>query len=134
MGILLLAVDALKYAGILKIIALSFFGDDVINNPHMLITGHTMLGLISSLFDNVPLTAAVIKMLPDGINFIYWVLLAITAGTGGSILIIGSAAGVAAMGQVKTLTFNDYVKKGSLPALAGYLGAVATWYLLYEVL
>lgn len=67
---ILLAVDALKYAGILDVIATVIFGNDVLNNPIAIITGHTMLGLLSSLFDNVPLTAAVIKMLPEGINFI----------------------------------------------------------------
>ncbi len=96
-----------------------------------LISGHISLGLLSSVLDNVPLTAAVIKMLPDGINYIYWVLLAITAGTGGSILIIGSAAGVAAMGQVEDLTFIEYIKKGTLPALSGYAGAIICWYLLF---
>ncbi|MFT6883652.1 MAG: Na+/H+ antiporter NhaD/arsenite permease-like protein [Marinoscillum sp.] len=131
---ILLAVDALKYVGILKMIALAIFGNDVLNEPNMLIVGHTILGLISSLFDNVPLTSAVIKMLPEGINFIYWILLAITAGTGGSMLIIGSAAGVAAMGQVKSLTFKEYLKKGTLPALAGYIGAVGAWYLIYSMM
>ncbi|MEO9804626.1 MAG: sodium:proton antiporter NhaD [Reichenbachiella sp.] len=131
---ILLAVDALKYAGTLDIMAQSIFGSDILNNPGALITGHTSLGLLSSFFDNVPLTAAAIKMLPDGIHFIYWILLAITAGTGGSILIIGSAAGVAAMGQVDTLTFNDYFKKGSLPALLGYIAAVGTWYLMFILL
>ncbi|WP_109831944.1 sodium:proton antiporter NhaD [Reichenbachiella versicolor] len=128
---ILLAVDALKYAGILNLIADGIFGNNVLNDPNAIITGHTTLGLLSSLFDNVPLTAAVIKMLPEGIDFIYWILLAITAGTGGSILVIGSAAGVAAMGQVKSLTFNEYLRRGSIPALLGYLGAVGTWYLMY---
>jgi Na+/H+ antiporter NhaD/arsenite permease-like protein len=50
---------------------------------------------------------------PDSI----WVLLALTAGTGGSLLVIGSAAGVAAMGQVKELTFGYYLKKIIFPSL-----------------
>ena len=128
---ILLAVDALKFAGVLDVIATTIFGDNVVNDPKAIITGHTTLGLLSALLDNVPLTAAVIKMLPDGINFIYWILLAVTAGTGGSILIIGSAAGVAAMGQVPTLTFKEYLRKGSMPALLGYIGAVGTWYLMF---
>ena len=70
-------------------------------------------------------------MLPEGIHYTYWILLAITAGMGGSITVIGSAAGVAAMGQVKTLTFVEYMKKGSFPALMGYIGAIITWALLF---
>ncbi len=128
---ILLAVSALQLQGILGSIATFIFGADPSQNTNMIIAGHTILGLISAVFDNVPLTAAVIKMLPDGIPFVYWILLAITAGTGGSIMVVGSAAGVAAMGQVKELTFIEYFKKGSLPALLGYLGAVGTWYLLF---
>lgn len=127
---ILLAVSALDFHGILEHIAYFIFGDDPAHNPTAIIIGHSALGIISALLDNVPLTSAVMKMLPEGIHFSYWVLLAITAGTGGSILIIGSAAGVAAMGQVKELSFIEYFKKGSLPALAGYIGAILCWYLL----
>ena len=128
---ILLAVDALQFHGILDIVANFIFGADPASNPIGIIIGNTALGILSSILDNVPLTAAVIKMLPEGISSIYWVLLAITAGTGGSILIIGSAAGVAAMGQVKSLSFGDYVKIGSLPALMGYIAAVVSWYVLF---
>ena len=128
---ILLAVGALNYAGILNEVALMIFGNDPASNPMAIIIGHTSLGILSSVVDNVPLTAAVIKMLPDTIPFTYWVLLAITAGTGGSILVIGSAAGVAAMGQVKELTIMRYLKSGTLPALMGYLAAVLSWYLLF---
>jgi len=128
---ILLAVNALQFQGILNHVADFMFGVDPANNATAIIIGHTALGLFSSILDNVPLTAAVIKMLPEGIDSIYWVLLAITAGTGGSILIIGSAAGVAAMGQVKSLTFAEYFKKGALPALLGYISAVMTWYILF---
>ncbi|MBL6444926.1 sodium:proton antiporter NhaD [Fulvivirga sp. 29W222] len=128
---ILLAVGALNYQGVLHDIALLIFGDNPASNPLAIIIGHTSLGLFSAVVDNVPLTAAVIKMLPEGITFTYWVLLAITAGTGGSILIIGSAAGVAAMGQVKELTIIRYIKLGTLPALIGYLTSVASWYLLF---
>jgi len=128
---ILLAVNALEFNGILARVADIIFGIDPASNAMALISGHISLGLLSSVLDNVPLTAAVIKMLPDGINYIYWVLLAITAGTGGSILIIGSAAGVAAMGQVEDLTFIEYMKKGTLPALSGYAGAIICWYLLF---
>lgn len=128
---ILLAVNALQFHGILAHVANFIFGDNPADNSTAIIIGHTALGLFSSVLDNVPLTAAVIKMLPEGIDSIYWILLALTAGTGGSILIVGSAAGVAAMGQVKSLNFMEYLKKGSLPALMGYTAAVVTWYLLY---
>lgn len=128
---ILLAVNALQFQGILNYVADFIFGTDPASNPTAIIIGHTALGLFSSILDNVPLTAAVIKMLPAGIDSVYWVLLAITAGTGGSILIVGSAAGVAAMGQVKSLTFMEYFRQGALPALMGYVSAVMTWYMLF---
>lgn len=131
---ILLAVNALQFQGVLTQIAHFIFGQNPEANPGALIMGHTSLGLLSSVLDNVPLTAAVIKMLPEGVHYMYWVLLSITAGTGGSILVIGSAAGVAAMGQVPELTFKDYLKKGSIPALLGYAGAVGVWYILFMVL
>ncbi len=131
---ILLAVHALGFAGILTQIANMIFGENPESDGHAIILGHTILGIVSSIFDNVPLTAAVLEMLPATIHFKYWILLAITAGTGGSILIIGSAAGVAAMGQVPDLTFTDYFKKGSLPAFLGYIAAILVWILQFEVL
>lgn len=130
---ILLAIGALNYQGVLTDLARVIFGDDPSSNPANIIVGHSSLGLISSVLDNVPLTAAVIKMLPEGIHFSYWILLALTAGTGGSILVIGSAAGVAAMGQVKDLTFGEYFKKGTFAAFLGYVSAVATWYVLFLI-
>lgn len=130
---ILLAVGALNYQGVLRDVASLIFGEDPASDPMMIIVGHSSLGLLSSVVDNVPLTAAVIKMLPANIEFTYWVLLAITAGTGGSILVIGSAAGVAAMGQVKELTILRYIKAGTIPALLGYIAAVLSWYLLFGI-
>jgi len=128
---ILLAVGALAYHGLLAQAASFVFGDNPADNLNLVVVGNISLGLLSSIFDNVPLTAAVIKMLPEGIPYPYWVLLAVTAGTGGSILAIGSAAGVAAMGLVKELTFIEYFKKGTLPALIGYASAVGTWYAIF---
>jgi Na+/H+ antiporter NhaD/arsenite permease-like protein len=128
---ILLAVNALGYYGILDKIANLIFGENPGSNASAIIIGHSVLGIISSVLDNVPLTAAVIEMLPGGINYQYWVLLAITAGTGGSILIIGSAAGVAAMGQVPELSIKYYVMKGSFPAFLGYIAAIGVWYLQF---
>jgi len=94
----------------------------------------TIIGLLSSVVDNVPLVAASMGMYPidpfhvqfmqDGI---FWELIAYTAGTGGSILIIGSAAGVAAMGMEK-IDFIWYMKRVSLLALLGFLAGIATYY------
>ncbi|MEN8247864.1 MAG: sodium:proton antiporter NhaD [Bacteroidota bacterium] len=128
---ILLAVGALQFHGTLGLIAGFIFGDDPANNPVAVITGHISLGVLSSIFDNVPLTAAVLQMITVEMDYIYWVLLAITAGMGGSLTSIGSAAGVAAMGQVESLTFVEYLKKGTIPALFGYIGAILTWFLLF---
>lgn len=128
---ILLAVGALEFHGVLDLIANFIFGSDPSNNPVAVITGHISLGVLSSVLDNVPLTAAVLQMLPGEMDYTFWVLLAMTAGMGGSLTSIGSAAGVAAMGQVESLTFVEYLKKGSLPALLGYVGAILTWLLLF---
>ncbi len=95
----------------------------------------TIIGLLSSIVDNVPLVAASMGMYPidpfhvqymqDGI---FWELIAYTAGTGGSILIIGSAAGVAAMGMEK-IDFIWYMKKVSLLAMLGYFAGIGTYYI-----
>jgi Na+/H+ antiporter NhaD/arsenite permease-like protein len=128
---ILLAVGALQFHGVLNLLANFIFGDDPANSPVSVIIGHISLGVLSSIFDNVPLTAAVLQMLPGEMHYSYWVLLAMTAGMGGSLTSIGSAAGVAAMGQVKALTFVEYMKKGSIPALAGYIGAIVVWLLFF---
>jgi Na+/H+ antiporter NhaD/arsenite permease-like protein len=89
----------------------------------------SILGLASAVIDNVPLVAASIGMFKDAMDANAWHLIAYAAGTGGSILIIGSAAGVVAMGM-ENIGFGWYLKKFSLLALAGYLGGVLTFLLL----
>ena len=87
------------------------------------------IGLSSSVVDNVPLVAAAQGMysLADfGPDHHFWLFLAYCAGTGGSILIIGSAAGIAVMG-IQRITFGWYVRHMSLPALLGYLGGAAAY-------
>lgn len=128
---ILLAVGALQYHGVLTMIANFIFGANPGSSPLSIIIGHISLGFLSSILDNVPLTAAVLKMLPSHIDYSYWVLLAMTAGMGGSLTAIGSAAGVAAMGQVEQLTFVEYFRKGSLPALAGYTAAILVWVFIF---
>ena len=128
---ILLAVGALSHVGLLKELNNLIFGPEI--NIVRLVTGNVVLGFTSSILDNVPLVAAAIKMFASGIGPSIWVLLAVTAGTGGSMLVIGSAAGVAAMGQVKELNFSYYLKKATIPALLGYICAVLVWVGLYSL-
>jgi Na+/H+ antiporter NhaD/arsenite permease-like protein len=87
------------------------------------------LGLASAVIDNVPLVAASIGMFKDVMDADAWHLISFTAGTGGSILIIGSAAGVVAMGM-ENIGFGWYLKRISLLALAGYIGGTLTFLML----
>ena len=126
---ILMAVSCLKVAGILGGLASglnSAFGTDV---PGFFFID-LIIGVLSSIVDNVPLVAASMGMYPIGdgaifdVNHPFWEFLAYCAGTGGSILIIGSAAGVAVMGMEK-IDFIWYLKKISWLALVGYIaGAV----------
>lgn len=126
---ILLAVGALAHIGLLKSLNDFIYGQDI--QITRLVIGNIILGLSSSILDNVPLVAAAIKMFAFDVPVAIWVLLAITAGTGGSILVIGSAAGVAAMGQVKELNFMYYLKTAAFPAFLGYVSAILTWIALY---
>jgi Na+/H+ antiporter NhaD/arsenite permease-like protein len=95
-----------------------------------------ILGLLSAIIDNVPLVAAVMGMYPMDLYPIdskLWQFIAYTAGTGGSILIIGSAAGVAAMGMER-IDFIWYFKKISWLALIGYFAGVISFLILYHLL
>ncbi|MBL7969453.1 MAG: sodium:proton antiporter NhaD [Prolixibacteraceae bacterium] len=103
---------------------------------------NSAIGILSSIVDNVPLVAGAMGMYeitsPEAVGFAanfvqdgtFWELLAYCAGTGGSILIIGSAAGVAAMG-IEKIDFIWYLKNISLLALVGYASGIATYYLLF---
>ncbi|MBM3436168.1 MAG: sodium:proton antiporter, partial [Bacteroidetes bacterium] len=118
---ILLAVSALESIGILK--QLSSIIDTISGNIYQ--TG-IALGLISSILDNVPLVAAAQGMYelttyPTDHNF--WEFIALTTGTGGSCIIIGSAAGVAAMG-IEKIDFIWYLKKISWIALAGFISGI----------
>jgi Na+/H+ antiporter NhaD/arsenite permease-like protein len=127
---ILLAVAALKNLGVLDSIAGILYGTDPSNNQ--IIVGNIAMGLISAIFDNVPLTAIAIEILKTPSTDL-WVLLALAVGTGGSLLIIGSASGVIAMGMVKELTFGRYFRIAAIPVLAGYAAAVGVWYLQYSL-
>jgi Na+/H+ antiporter NhaD/arsenite permease-like protein len=87
-----------------------------------------LIGLLSAIVDNVPLVAAGIEMYSMPPDDSFWQMLAYCAGTGGSCLIIGSAAGVAAMGLEK-IDFIWYLRRISLYALAGYFAGVAVYLL-----
>ncbi len=89
----------------------------------------TLLGLSSAIIDNVPLVAASIGMFREGIDANVWHFIAYAAGTGGSILIIGSAAGVVAMGMEK-ISFFWYFKNIALLAALGYFAGIGVLFLL----
>ncbi len=138
---ILTAVTALQTAGHLDLLA-AWLDKATHTNIYLI---DTAIGLLSSIVDNVPLTAAAMGMYPIAdpaiatghmVHFVqdglFWELLAYTAGTGGSILIIGSAAGVAAMG-IEKIDFIWYLKKISWIALLGYLAGIGT-YALQEML
>lgn len=128
MGILL-AVAALQTSGMLSNAAQWL--DDVVGNQSIIVL---VIGFISAIVDNVPLVAAAQGMYDFPINDYFWLFLSYAAGTGGSILVIGSAAGVAAMGMEK-IDFIWYLKRISIWTILGYLiGALVfmgNHYLLY---
>ena len=88
-----------------------------------------LLGVASAVIDNVPLVAASLGMFSEPLDDQLWHFIAFTAGTGGSMLIIGSAAGVVAMGMEK-IDFFWYLKKISWLALLGFLGGSITYMLM----
>ena len=142
---ILLAVDALRCSGVLG--SFSIWLDDTIGNVYAV---NLIIGTLSAVVDNVPLVAGAIGMYPvasdaliatatdpaymahfvqDGV---FWQFLAYCAGVGGSMLIIGSAAGVVVMG-LERINFIWYLKKISLLALIGYLSGAAV-YILQNIL
>jgi len=94
-----------------------------------------LIGIFSAIVDNVPLVAAsmgMYSMETYPADSFLWTFLAYCAGTGGSILIIGSAAGVAAMG-IEKIDFVWYVRNISLLALAGYLAGAFVFIVQYSL-
>ena len=121
---ILMAVAALEHAHILT--ALAQWLDQSIGRQDIIVV---VIGLVSAVVDNVPLVAASMGMYDMAqfpMDHFLWGFLAYCAGTGGSILIIGSAAGVAAMGLEK-IEFFWYVRKISALALAGYIGGALAY-------
>ena len=138
---ILMAVGSLQEAGILSNMAQWL--DDTIHEPYLI---SSSIGVLSSIVDNVPLVAACINMYPvvdpamlatvadpayEALfvqNGLFWHLLTFCAGVGGSLLIIGSAAGVVAMG-IEKMPFWWYCKKITHLALAGYVAGIAAIWL-----
>ena len=123
---LLLGIAALQAAGVLQLTA-SWLNSKIVN-PNIIVV---LTGLMSAVVDNVPLVAASQAMYSldkFSTDHSFWLLLSYCAGTGGSILLIGSAAGVAAMGMEK-LSFIWYFKKISLLALAGFFSGVVVYFI-----
>ena len=125
---ILMAVACLETIG-----ALELLGDGlnkVFDGNHYLITG--IIGVLSSIVDNVPLVAGCMGMYPVAaagdfaMDGIFWQLLAYCAGVGGSMLIVGSAAGVVVMGLEK-ITFGWYMKKISWIVVVGYLSGMLVY-------
>jgi Na+/H+ antiporter NhaD/arsenite permease-like protein len=123
---ILLAVSALQVFGILG--NLAAFIVQHLSNEY--ITG-TMMGIFSAIIDNVPLVAAAqgmfsLELYPT--DHVFWEFLALSTGTGGSAIIIGSAAGVAVMG-IEKINFFWYLKNISWLALLGFFGGLAAYIL-----
>ena len=126
---ILMAVATLSEIGVLT--QMGKWLDETVGNDY-LITG--AIGILSSIVDNVPLVAASMKMYaidPTSVNLavdgVFWQLLAYCAGVGGSMLIIGSAAGVVVMG-LEHISFGWYLKKVTWIAFVGYVaGIIAYW-------
>lgn len=139
---ILVAIGSLQATGLLN--ELAAFMDRTIPNENMVVM---TIGLLSSIVDNVPLVAAGMGMYPmpplnpadviEGVKYYpqddhFWEFLAYCAGTGGSALVIGSAAGVAVMGMEK-MDFFWYFKKMSLLAILGYFSGAVTFLLTYSL-
>lgn len=127
MGILL-AVGALTSLGVLAYVSQVAVGD----NPSdtWIITLGSILGLLSGVVDNSALVAIAMQVFPIDDPRI-WGLIGITTGTGGSLLIFASAAGIVAMGSLKELTFQQYLRLATVPALLGLVVAIGVWLVQY---
>jgi Na+/H+ antiporter NhaD/arsenite permease-like protein len=128
---ILLAVATLEHTHILS--SLAQWLDEKIGRLDLIVL---VIGLVSAIVDNVPLVAASMGMYDLAkypTDHFLWEFLAYCAGTGGSILIIGSAAGVAAMGLEK-IDFFWYVRKISGLALVGYLAGAGVYMLQYQLM
>jgi Na+/H+ antiporter NhaD/arsenite permease-like protein len=126
---ILMAVAALEEVGVLTTLGHGL--NTAFNGNNYLITG--IIGVMSSIVDNVPLVAGCMGMYPIAptgdmaVDGVFWQLLAYCAGVGGSMLIIGSAAGVVVMGLEK-ISFGWYLKHVSWAAALGYVGGILYYF------
>lgn len=128
---ILMAVSCLEEVGVLK--ELGSVLNTTFNGNHYAVTG--IIGVLSAIVDNVPLVAGSMGMYPIGIepdmavDGIFWQLLAYCAGVGGSMLIVGSAAGVVVMGLEK-ITFGWYMKRITWIAFLGYIAGILSYWIM----
>ena len=128
---ILMAVAVLQEVGVLTMLGKTL--DETFQGNHYLVTG--IIGVLSSIVDNVPLVAGCMGMYPVqaagdlAVDGVFWQLLAYCAGVGGSILIIGSAAGVVVMGLEK-ITFGWYLKKISWVVFIGYIAGIFSYWVI----
>ena len=128
---ILMAVACLEEVGVLK--ALGSGLNTAFNKNHYAVTG--IIGVLSSIVDNVPLVAGSMGMYPVeamgdmAVDGIFWQLLAYCAGVGGSMLIVGSAAGVVVMGLEK-ITFGWYMKRITWIAFVGYIAGILSYWII----
>ena len=126
---ILMAVACLETIGVLTMLGQGL--NETFDGNHYLITG--IIGVLSSIVDNVPLVAGCMGMYPMAptgdmaVDGIFWQLLAYCAGVGGSMLIIGSAAGVVVMGLEK-ITFGWYMRHISWIAFVGYIAGILCYW------
>jgi Na+/H+ antiporter NhaD/arsenite permease-like protein len=128
---ILLAVATLQHGGVLA--ALARWLDATLGRTDLIVL---VFGLLSAIVDNVPMVAAAMGMYPMSAyppDSFLWEFMAYCTGTGGSILIIGSAAGIAAMGAEK-IDFMWYLRRFALLALVGYLAGAAVYIVQGELL
>jgi NhaD family Na+/H+ antiporter len=119
----ILCVGGLGFIGYLELVSSLAYGD---LGPSV---ANVMVGLLSSIVDNIPVMFAVLTMNPD-MSIGQWLLVTLTAGVGGSLLSIGSAAGVALMGQAKGMyTFFEHLKWSKYIAL-GYVASILTHFIV----
>ena len=127
---ILMAVACLETIGVLTRMGEGL--NTLFDGNHYLVTG--IIGMLSSIIDNVPLVAGCMGMYsvaPVGdmaVDGVFWQLLAYCAGVGGSMLIVGSAAGVVVMGLEK-ITFGWYMKRISWIAFVGYIAGILCYWL-----
>ena len=128
---ILMAVACLEEVGVLKELGSGL--NTTLNGNHYAVTG--IIGVLSAIVDNVPLVAGSMGMYPIGIepdmavDGIFWQLLAYCAGVGGSMLIVGSAAGVVVMGLEK-ITFGWYMKRITWIAFLGYIAGILSYWIM----